>query len=46
MGYLRGMSSYPKRIALSDLACMMSIADLVAIGAEILRIGCECSLEK
>ena len=46
MRYLRGISSYPKRIALSDPTHMMSIADLVAIGVETLRIDSECSLEK
>ena len=46
MGYLRGMSNYPKRISLSNLTRTMSIADLVAIGVETLRIGRGCSLEK
>ena len=39
MEYLRRTSNYPKRITLSDPTHMMSIADLVAIGMEILRIN-------
>ena len=46
MGYLRRTSNYPKRIALSNPTHMMSIANLVAIGMEILRIDCGCSLDK
>ena len=46
MGYKRGKLNYPKRIALSDPIHMMSMADLVAIGVETLRIDSECSLEK
>ena len=46
MGYSRGTSNYPKRIALFDLTHMMSMTNLVAIGAETLRIDSGCSLEK
>ena len=44
--YLRGTSNSPERIKLSDSTYMMSMADLVAIGMETLRINNECSLEK
>ena len=46
MGYSRGTSNYLERIALSDLTHTMSMADLVAIGTETLRIDSGCSLEK
>ena len=46
MGYSRRTSNYPKRIALSDMTHMMSMADLVAIGVETPRIDSGCSLEK
>ena len=46
MGYLRNTLNYPKRISLSDLTHIMSIADLVAIGVETLRIDSGCSLGK
>ena len=45
MRYARGTSNYPKRIILSDPTYMMSIADLVAIGIETLRIDCWFSIE-
>ena len=46
MRYFLRTSKFLKRIALSNLTHMMSIADLVAIGVEILRIDNMCSLEK
>ena len=46
MGYSRRTSNYLKRIALSNLTHMMSMADPVAIGIETLRIDSGCSLEK
>ena len=46
MGYSRRTSNFSKRIALSDLTHMMSMADLVAIGVETPRIDRGCSLEK
>ena len=46
MGYLRGTSNYPERIALSDTTHMMSKADHIAICVETLRIYSECSLER
>ena len=46
VGYSRRISNYPKRIALSDLTHMGSMADLVAIGVETPTIDSECSLEK
>ena len=46
MRYSRGTSNYPKRIVLSDPTHMMSIADLVAICVETVRIDSMCSLEK
>ena len=46
MGYSRRTSNYSKRITLSDLTHKMSMADLVAISIEILRIHGGCSLEK
>ena len=46
MRYLRRTSNYPKRIILYDLAYMMSMADLIAIGVETLRIDSGSSLEK
>ena len=46
MGYLRRTSNYPERIALSNPTHMMSMADLIAIGVETLRIDSGCSLVK
>ena len=46
MGYLRRTSSYLERIILFDLTHMMSMADLVAISVETLKIESGCSLEK
>ena len=46
MRYLRWTSNYPKRITLSDPTHMISMADLVAIDVETLRIDGGCSLEK
>ena len=46
MGYSRRISNYPKRITLSNPTHMMSMADLISIGVETLRIDSECSLEK
>ena len=45
MGYSRRTSNYPERIALSNPSHMMSIADLIAIGVDTLRIDSGCSLE-
>ena len=46
MGYSRKTSNYLKRIALSDLTHVISMADHVAIGVETPRIDSGCSLEK
>ena len=46
MGYLRSTLNYLEIIALSDPTRMMSMADLVAIGTETLRIDTGCSFEK
>ena len=46
MGYSRRTSNYPKRIALSNLTRMMSMADPIAIGVKTLMIDSGCSLEK
>ena len=46
MGYWRRTSNYPERITLSNLTHMMSMADLIAIGVETLRIDSGCSLDK
>ena len=46
MRYLRRTLNYLKRIALSDLTHMMSIADPMAIGVETTIIDRGCSLEK
>ena len=46
MRYSRRTSNYPKRIALSNPSHMMSMADLIAIGVETVRIYSGCSLEK
>ena len=46
MGYSRGTLSYLKIITLSDSTHMISIADLVAISVDTLRINSGCSLEK
>ena len=45
MEYSRGTSNYSERITLSNLTHLMSIADLVAIGVETLRIDNGRSLE-
>ena len=44
MGYSRETSNYPGRITLSDSTHMVSMADLVAISVETLRIDSECSI--
>ena len=46
MGYSRGSSNYPERIALPDPTHMMSMFDLVTIDVETLKIYSGCSLEK
>ena len=46
MGYSRRTLNYPKRIALSNLTHMISMADPIAIGVETLRIDSGCSLDK
>ena len=46
MGYSRRTSNYLKRIILSNPTHMMSMANLIAIGVEILRIDSVCSLKK
>ena len=46
MGYSIRTYNYLERISLSDLTHMMSMADLVAIGVETLRIDSGCSLEQ
>ena len=46
MGYSRRTSNYPEIIALSNSSHMMSMADLIAISVETLRIDNGCSLEK
>ena len=46
MGYLRRKSNYPKRIVLSDLTHMMSIANPMAMHVKIPRIDSVCSLDK
>ena len=46
MEYLRRISNYPKRIALSNPTDMMSMADAIAIGVETVKIDSGCSLEK
>ena len=46
MGYSRGISNYPERIVLFDPTHLMSMADLVAISVESLRIDSGFSLEK
>ena len=46
MRYSRRTSNHLKIITLFDLTHMMSMADPVAIGVEILRIDSRCSLEK
>ena len=46
MGYSRRTSNYPERITLSNPTLMMSMADPIAIGVEMLRIDSGCSLEK
>ena len=46
MGYSRRASNYPERIELSNLSCMMSMADPIAIGVETLMIDSGCYLEK
>ena len=46
MGYSRGTSNYPERIAQSNLNHMMSVADPRAISVEILKIDNGCYLGK
>ena len=46
MGYSRRTSNYLERITLSDPSHMMSMADPIVIGLEILRIDSGCSLDK
>ena len=46
MGYSRRTSNYPEIIALSNPTHMMSMADLIAIGVETLRIDSGYSLQK
>ena len=46
MRYSRVIANYPERISLYDPIYMMSMADLVVIGVETLRIDNECSLDK
>ena len=46
MGYSRRTLNYPEIIALSNPSYMMSMANPIAIGVEILRIDSGCSLEK
>ena len=46
MGYLKRISNYSERITLSNPTHMMSMADLIAIGVETLKIDSEYSLEK
>ena len=46
MGYSRRTLIYLERITLFDLTHMMSMADLVAIGVETLKIDNGCSMEK
>ena len=44
--YSKRTSNYLERIALSNPTHMMSMADLIAIDVETLRIDSGCSLEK
>ena len=46
MGYSRRTLNYPTIKSVFDLTHMISMADLVAIGVETLRIDSECSLDK
>ena len=46
MRYSRGASNYLKRIILSYLIHIMTIANTVAIGVETVQIDSRCSLEK
>ena len=46
MGYSIRTSNYLERITLSNPSHMMSMADLIVIGVETLRIDSGCSLEK
>ena len=46
MGYSRTTSNCPKRIALSNLTHLMSMADPIANSVETSRIDSGCSLEK
>ena len=46
MRYSRRISSYPKRIILSDPTHIMRMTDPVAISVKTLRIDSGCSLEK
>ena len=46
MGYSRGTSNYPEKIALSNPTHMMSMIGPIAIDVETLRMDSGCSLEK
>ena len=46
MGCLRRTLNYLERIVLSDPTHMISMADIIVIGVETLRIDSGCSLEK
>ena len=46
MGYSRRTSNYPKRVALSDLTHIISMANPVAISVETPRIDKGFSVEK
>ena len=46
MRYLRGISNYLERITLSNPTHMMTMADLVAINVETLRIDSGCYYKK
>ena len=46
MEYSRRISNYSKRITISDLTHLMSMADPVAIDFKTLRIDIWCSMEK
>ena len=46
MGYSRRASNFTERIVIPNLAHIMSMDGLIAIGVETLRIDSGCSLEK
>ena len=46
MRYSRGTLNYLERIALSELTYMISMANLIIISVETLKIDSGCSLEK